>query len=96
MDQTETQRHCDVLKNPSGHCGEVEGRHLYLQGRLAVGHCGWALSTDNHRHMEAVVGQSSGSTCYTESLGQGVPGLLTENRIDQLDDLVLGVKHNCH
>lgn len=62
---------------------------LYLQGWLAVGHCGWALSSDNDRHMEAVVGESSGGTRHTEGLSQRVPGFLAEDGVHQLDDLVL-------
>lgn len=93
MNQTKKQRHYEVFKNHSEYCGRLEKQHLYLQGWLAVGHCGWALSTDNDWHMEAVVGESSGSTCYTEGLSQGVPRFLAENRVHQLDDLVLGVKH---
>lgn len=96
MNQTKKQCHYEVFKNHSEYCSQHEKQHLYLQGWLAVGHCGRSLSTDNDRHMEAVVGQSSGSTCYTEGLSQGVPRFLAENRVHQLDDLVLGVKHIFH
>lgn len=73
-----------------------EMQYLYLQGWLAVGHCGWALSTDNHRHVEAVVGDGGGGTCNTEGLGQRVPGFLAEDRVHQLDDLVLWGEHIFH
>lgn len=67
--------------------------HLYLQGWLAVGHCGWPLSTDNDWHMEAVVGECSSGTCHTKGLSQRVPGFLAEDRVHQLDDLVLCGEH---
>lgn len=64
-------------------------QHLYLQGWLAVRHCGWALSADNDWHMEAVAGEGGGGTCHTEGLCQRVPGFLAEDGVHQLDDLVL-------
>lgn len=70
-------------------CSQVKIQHLYLQGWLAVGHCGRALSTDNDRHMEAVAGESGGGTCHAEGLRQRVPGFLAEDGVHQLDDLVL-------
>lgn len=79
----------NVIKKHAEDCSQVEMRYLYLQGWLAVGHCGWALSTDDDRHMEAVVGESGGSTCHTEGLSQRFPGFLAEDRVHQLDDLVL-------
>ena len=75
------------------HCAQESGsadiQHLYLQGWLAVGHCGRALSADNDRHMEAVAGESGGGTCHAECLSQRVPGFLAEDGVHQLDDLVL-------
>lgn len=61
----------------------------YLQAGLAVGDGGRALRRDHHWYMEAVFGQSSSSTGYTESLSQRVPRLSAEDWVNQLDDLVL-------
>jgi len=54
-----------------------------------VRHRGRARSTDDDRHVEAVVGESGGGTGHTEGLSQRVPGLLAEDGVHQLDDLVL-------
>lgn len=62
---------------------------MYLQGRLVVGHGGRALSADHHRDVEAVVGQGGSGARHAERLRQRVPRLLTEDGVDQLDDLVL-------
>lgn len=49
-----------------------------------------AQSANDDRLVEAVVGERGGSTGYAESLRQRVPRLLTEDRVHQLDHLVLG------
>jgi len=67
------------------------GDRVYLQGGLAVGHCGRALGSDHHRQMEAVVAECHGGPCHAEGLRHGVPGLLAEDGVHQLDDLVLCV-----
>lgn len=67
--------------------------YLHLKGRLAVRHSGRALSADDDGHVEAVAGESSSSAGDTEGFSQGVPRLLAENWVDQLDDLILGFKH---
>ena len=69
----------------------------YLQGGFAVGHGGRALGSHNHRHMEAVAGEGDGGTRHAEGLRHGVPGLLTEDGVHQLDDLLLcsGRKEVC-
>lgn len=68
-----------TLNEQSLVCSQVWRQHQYLQGGLAVGHCGRALGGHNDRHVEAIVGKSRGGTRNTEGLGQGVPGFLAEN-----------------
>lgn len=69
---------------------------MYLQGWLAVGNSSWALGSDDYGYVEAVAGQSSGGACHAESLSQRVPGFLAEDRIHQLDDLILCEENICH
>ncbi|KAF3855789.1 hypothetical protein F7725_016512 [Dissostichus mawsoni] len=64
-----------------------------VTGGLAVGHGGRALSADDDRHVEAVVGESGGGAGHAERLGERVPGLLTEDGVHQLDHLVLWGEH---
>lgn len=61
----------------------------YLKDGLAVGHGGGALGADNHRDVETVAGEGRRCTRNAEGLCQRVPGLLTEDGVHQLDDLVL-------
>ena len=56
---------------------------------MAVGHSGRPLGCDDHRHVEAVVAEGSSGAGYTEGLCQSLPGLLTEDGVHQLDNLVL-------
>lgn len=65
---------------------------LHLKGGLAVRHSGRALGADDDGHVEAVAGESRSSAGDTEGFRQGVPRLLAENGVDQLDDLILGFK----
>lgn len=67
----------------TGHSG------VYLQDWLVVGDGGRPLGADDDWHLEAVVGEGGSSTGYAERLRQGLPGLLTEHRVHQLDHLVL-------
>lgn len=62
---------------------------MYLQDWLVVGDGGRPLGADDDWHLEAVVGEGGSSTGYAERLRQGLPGLLTEHRVHQLDHLVL-------
>lgn len=93
-DLTSVTRSCEVhvqavLVTTSQTTRRAAACRAHLQSGLAVGHGGRAQSTHHNRHVEAVAGQSSSSSCYTEGLSQRVPGLLAEDGIDQLDDLVL-------
>lgn len=102
-DMTSVTRSCEsdrdsvvlngLIKNCAQENGSSDLQHLYLQGWLAVGHCGGALSVDDDWHMEAVVGEGCSCICHTEGLSQGVPGFLAEDRVHQLDDLVLSGEH---
>lgn len=62
---------------------------MYLKEGLAVGNCRRALSADNNRHMETIVGKGCSRTGHAECLRQRVPWLLTEDGVDQLDYLIL-------
>lgn len=58
-----------------------------------MGHCGWALSTDDDWYVEAVAGESRGGARHAEGLRERVPGFLAEDGVHQLDDLVLRREH---
>lgn len=78
-----------IFKQERGGLQPGEREPVYLQSWLAVRHCGRALGCDDDWHMEAVVGEGKCGARHAESLSQGVPGLLAEDGVHQLDDLVL-------